>query len=298
MNLDSRYATRLESIDEVPEPFSKVLHDQCRPDEPLYFLAYAPALREGLRGAVMAIAADRWFIIAEEEGAELQVNTASFEDTLLVEWIHILLFGQIKIDFTVYGERNSASVQFNTVTETMFREALELLLAGIGSAPRKMRTGVTRPGFSIPADWPMKFYNDIRKYAGQEEALIAATQWPAISAGFGRELTPATAMALTERDLVIIAEEKASGWFQPRDDPRYGRTVTYFPLARLGKHEMSLQDRVGFLVLKAHAEHGDEKLEILFPPEKEPELSEFMSRVDEGISHLHASIHESGKTSH
>lgn len=298
MKIDTRYATRLETIDEAPEPFARVLHEQFRPDEPLYFLAHAPGLRERLRGAVMAIAGDRWVIVVDEEDAELEISAASFEDTLLVEWIHILLFGQIKIDFAVQGEPHSVSVQFNTVMEKMFREALELFLAGIGSAPMKPGTRVRPPGFSIPSDWPMKITNDIWNYAGRGDALRAATRWSAIAAGFGRELAPAASIALTHRDIVLIAEEKASGWFQPREDKRYGRIVTYFPLIRLARHNVIRQERLAFLVLTAHASHGGEKLEIPFPPENELQVNTFMDRVDEEISHLREAVHEPSKASH
>jgi hypothetical protein len=108
--------------------------------------------------------------------------------------------------------------------------------------------------------------------------LLAATQWPAILGGFRRELAPAGALLVTERELVLIAEEKAPDWYYG-EWAKYGGIITYFPLARLADFHVGQQDRFGVLALEVHASHGGERLEILFPFDHERAVSKTMEQT-------------------
>jgi len=48
-----------------------------------------------------------------------------------------------------------------------------------------------------------------------------------------RELAPAEGLILTDRHLIIIAEERSSSWLFKSDRAKYGAVVTYFPRSRI-----------------------------------------------------------------
>ena len=108
--------------------------------------------------------------------------------------------------------------------------------------------------------------------------MSAATQWPAILGGFRRELAPAGALLITERELVLIADEKTPNWYRG-EWAKYGGIITYFPLARLDDFHVGRQDRFSVLALHVHASHGGERLEILFPSDHERVVSEAMEQT-------------------
>jgi hypothetical protein len=74
-----------------------------------------------------------------------------------------------------------------------------------------------------------KFRNEVLHYLPKGQRLLAATQWPAILGGFRRELAPAGALLVTERELVLIADEKAPDWYHGERE-KYGG-ITLLPTA-------------------------------------------------------------------
>jgi hypothetical protein len=98
------------------------------------------------------------------------------------------------------------------------------------------------------------------------------TRWPAVRGGFRRELAPAAALLVFERELVLISDEKAPSWAEDGSAAKLGGIVTYFPVVRLSDYHVSHQERFSVLALEVHASHGGEKLEILFPSDRESQV--------------------------
>jgi hypothetical protein len=101
----------------------------------------------------------------------------------------------------------------------------------------------------------------------------------AVIDGFRRELSPACGILVTERELVLISEEKTSPRQHAGDLHRFGGIITYFPIAQLRDFQLSRHDRFELLALQVHAMHGGEKLEIIFPADHEKAISEEMEQV-------------------
>jgi hypothetical protein len=97
--------------------------------------------------------------------------------------------------------------------------------------------------------------------------------------GFGRELSPACALLVTEREFVLIAEEKRSPRQHAGDLHRFGGIFTYIPIAQLRDFQLSQHERFDVLAFQVHAVHGEESLEIIFPADHEKALSEIMKQV-------------------
>ena len=110
-------------------------------------------------------------------------------------------------------------------------------------------------------------------YRPKGQRLLAALQWPAIVGGFHRDLVPAGALIITERDLVFISEEKQSPRQLAGDTHEFGGIITYFPRVRVAESHVSVHERFGVLDLPVHAASGGEKLEIVFPADYEDRVA-------------------------
>jgi hypothetical protein len=168
-------------------------------------------------------------------------------------------------------------MSFDTVGEELYRDAIGFILEGIDRMPAK-KPPTDRDVASLFEIWPMKFRNEANRYRPEGQPLLAATQWPAVVDGFQRELCPAGALLVTERELVLIAEEKRSPRLHPGDFQKFGGIVTYFPLVRLLDFHVSHHERFGVLALRVHAVHGGEKLEIVFPTDHERAVSKALQQ--------------------
>ncbi|MFZ0709249.1 MAG: hypothetical protein WAM53_04345, partial [Terrimicrobiaceae bacterium] len=112
MKIDSRFASKAESIDETPEPFREQLKKHLKPGEKISLLVCAPAFRssrEKFPATALAVTDQRWVIVAEEQPGVASVSGAAFDETLLAEFTEILLFGELKIHFALDGKPNSGT---------------------------------------------------------------------------------------------------------------------------------------------------------------------------------------------
>jgi hypothetical protein len=78
---------------------------------------------------------------------------------------------------------------------------------------------------------------------------------------------------------VLISEEKTSPRRHVGDDYTFGAIIAFFPVVRLEDFHVGHEERFGVLELRAHARHGGEKLEIIFPADRERAVSKAMEQV-------------------
>jgi hypothetical protein len=274
------YPHKLKSILEAPEQFSEALRSHLSATNAFRIILYAPSasiVDHKAPATVLVVSDDGWLVASENQDGGISVEQCKFYDTLFLELTSIVLWGRLKIDFASTGTSYSAVMRFSTAEERLYHEAIDLVLDGIDRT-RASRSEKDRGASEMLRDWPLKFRNEVLEYLPKGQRLLAATQWPAILGGFRRELAPAGALLVTERELVLIAEEKAPDWSHG-DWAKYGGIITYFPLARLADFHVGQQDRFGVLALYVHASHGGERLEILFPSDHEGAVSKAMERV-------------------
>jgi hypothetical protein len=274
------YPRKLESTSEAPEPFSEALKNHLSATDSSRLILYAPPVSvgdENVPATVLVVADHGWLVASENQDGSVSVEKSQFSDTLFLELTSIVLWSQLKIDFASVGISYTAMMRFNTVEERLYREAIDLVLDGID----RTHAFASEKGPSVPEvlkDWPLKFRNEVLQYLPKGQRLLAATEWPAILGGFRRELAPAGALLVTERELVLIADEKTPDWYRG-DWAKYGGIITYFPLARLADFHVGHQDRFSVLALNVHASHGGERLEILFPSDHERVVSKAMEQT-------------------
>ena len=174
-----------------------------------------------------------------------------------------------------------------------YLRAIQDILTAIdgGEGQREKRDLRNSP---ILRDWPLKFRNISILYAPENSCLLGGVDWPEVYGIFHRQLSPAAAMLLTERHIVLIAEEKP-GWFQFRPRTNYGQIITYFPINRLAKFETHQTARFSLLELEVRRGNGGEKLVIMLPHDKEEAASRLLTSVSARAERVGEDWGDSGK---
>ena len=265
------FAMSAKNIADLSSPFRETLIERVGATEKLQHLIYSPAFDTAkFRGlaSVLCVTDQRWFIVLREDAGRVIVAESSYGATLLVELTIILLYGQLKIDYLQDGKAKSVLLHFNTVTQNMYSEAVKSILDAI-DAPRD---GVMTPklsGTALLSGWPLKFRNFSILYTPQNSQLLDGVCWEEMRGVFGRELAPAAALVVTDRHIIVIAEEKISRWFQFRRSTKYGAIISYLPLDRFTGFRIKPQRRCCILELESHGSYGGETLDVTIPSDKQ-----------------------------
>jgi hypothetical protein len=279
MDTDDRFAARADRVEETPEPFRGVLREHLSPRDAILLLAFGPAITsQGVRSpaALLALTDRRWLVVSDDSDGRTDVAECPYDDTLLLELAEILLYGRLKIDYIASGTSRACTIEFNTVTEGIYREAVRLILRGVEGGSSATASNEPAASPSLEA-WPIRFRTAVAETLPEGRRLVAAVRWPAVHGGFGRELAPAAALVATERELVLISDERA--WVRGPRLAKYGHIATYLPLVRLARAHFRRHDRLGVLGLEMHATHGGETLEILFPLYHSGEITQVVERA-------------------
>ena len=133
----------------------------------------------------------------------------------------------------------------------------------------------------------MKLRNEAQRYWPRAAAVAGGnTSGRLFQADRQRQLAPAGALLITERELVVISEEGGifgrSGSGSPfcgRNRRKVGGIVTFVPRVRLSRLSGVAIRKLGVLALQVHAAHGGEKLEISFPSDEEKAVSKAMKQM-------------------
>ncbi|MBV9998145.1 MAG: hypothetical protein JO015_03430 [Verrucomicrobia bacterium] len=285
MEIDTRFPTRLNSLSDAPEPFRAALVDSLPSGEPARLLLYAPAFQtedERSPATVLAVTNAGWLVASTTDNAGVALERSDFSNTLFLELTPVLLECRLKISFAAEDAPRSVTIRFETVGEDLYREAIDLILAGIDP---KLTTaaGQDHPGeASMLEGWPLKLRNEARRFWPGTQQLVNAIQWPAMFDGSRRQVAPAGALLITERELVVISDEKKSS-----DEPlsadeleeSFAGIITFIPRVRVAEFRVDRQEQFAVLTLQVKAAHGGEKLEYAFPSGHEPVVAEAMGQM-------------------
>jgi hypothetical protein len=267
MSSADEFPTSIKRLEDVPPPFREALSNCIGETELVVDLMFSPAFRAGkfsTLASVLCATDSRWLVVLLQDDGSVRVDTASYETTLLLELTLILLYGQLKMDFVCDGQVRSTALHFNTVMKDDYFKVLQNILDKIDNNPEDKAESSWR-GSKVLREWPLKFRNVSNIYAPRGSRLLNGVQWGEIYGGFHRQLAPAAAVLLTDRHIIVIAEEKPSGWFQFRERSHYGEIITYFPLDRLASFRVSEHARFDMLEIVGHEGHGSEALEVMLP---------------------------------
>lgn len=270
-----RFASKLNSVDEAPEPLCGAMQAALNSGDAARLLIFGPAftsLGQTSVATLLAVLDQEWIVVSGTEASQLQVHRARFADTLLAELTLVLLKGRLKFIYAAGGGTRPALMEFNTVTELLYTEAMRLVLDGV--------EGVANAG-AVADDHlntlldgaPMKFGSAARRFRPPAQPVLALRHWPAVMekrrVWLQRELAPAAMMMLTECELIFIAEEKTRSGARIGRAGKYGYIVTYCPLSRLQSWQIEASETVAVLGLSVHSPQGGETVRLEFPREEE-----------------------------
>jgi hypothetical protein len=287
MEIDTRFPIKLNTVSDAPEPLRSALVESLASEEPVRLLVHAPAFEAGdekSSATVLAVTNNGWLVASKTEDGAAAAEKSNFSDTLFLELKSILLLGQLKICFAPVDKSNSVTIKFETVEDEIYREAIDLILAGIDPA----LTGSVEKDrqASMFEGWPMKIRNEAQRYWPRGQRFLAAIQWRAIVGGSQEELVQAGALLVTERELVVISEEKEFAaerppGTKPAEESKaiFGGIITFVPRIRLKDFSVSHRESFGVLALQVGGAHGGEKLEVIFPTEIEKAVSNAMEQM-------------------
>jgi hypothetical protein len=288
MEIDTRFPTRLNAVSDAPEPLRSVLTESLPSGASPRLLLHAPAFStedEKSPATVLAVTNNGWLVASETVDGGASLKKSDFTDTLFVELTSIFLLGQLRISFAAADRSDSATIKFETVGDEFYREAIDLILAGIDPS----LTVVAEKGrneASMFEAWPMKIRNEAQRYWPAGQRSLAALHWVAIFDESQRQLTPAGALLITEREVVLISEEIKTSAEPGAEAPSTeeleessGGIITFVPRVRLANFRVSRQEGLDVLALQIRAAHGGEKLEIVFPPDDERAVAKALEQV-------------------
>jgi hypothetical protein len=288
MEIDPRFPTKLSTISDAPEPLRSALAASLPSGESTGLLVHAPAFATGdekTPATVLTVTNNSWLVASETEGDGATVEKAKFSDTLYLELKSVLLLGQLRICFAAVDKSNSVTIRFETVEDHFYREAIDLILAGIDPA----LTGTVEEGrneASMFEGWPMKIRNEAQRYWPRGQQFLAAIQWRAVSGGPQGQPAPAGALLATQRELVVILEEKEFLTERSPETPSadeskaiFGGIITFIPRVRLKDFQVGHRENFGVLTLQVGGAHREEKVEVIFPTEIEKAVSNAMEQM-------------------
>lgn len=279
------FATKLTSLAEAPEPLRGSLDRVLGPGDNIRCLIFSPmqtAASKVAPASVVAILDDEWVVAVYGLGGEPEVHRCNFAATLLVELSEILLYGRLRLSFVEHGRVSTIEIYFNTVTDWLYREALELLLPGTGNGRQETGDVAHNSDRAIEA-LPIKFRNGIHRYLPAGEEVRDFVYWQATVERrwllFLRERVPQGVLLLTNTQLLLISEERA--WWRGKwsESAKYGYVVTYCPLSRIA--DIQLRAHQAHSVVDVNVCAGRQCLgfKIDFPPDRKAAVDAFVNAI-------------------
>lgn len=286
--LFDRFPSKLASIEQAPEPLRSAVRNRLSSYDDIRLIVFGPASRLfGKRSpaTLLVVTVRDWLMASDAADGQAEVVRCDFSNTLMVELTTVLLRGRLRVDFAQRGRAHSICAEFNTVMEEYYLEATQLLLDGMDGAAT-VASGDMSSNHALDA-LPLKFQNAMLRYQPAGQRLVDAVRWPAIWVGKcpwrQHEIVPESLLALTDRDIVFISEEKSSARSPAGQQAEHGNIVIYCPLSRLIHVRLRAHDSFDALDLHLGAPQGGEKVKIPFPCEHKSVVSAFVQRLEEEL---------------
>jgi hypothetical protein len=281
-----RFARRLETVEDVPEPFQHALRAKLSAEDSVRLLIFGPrwvSLRSFSPATVLAITDRQWVVVSEQQQGGVDVASSGFANTLLVELTIILLYGNLRIEFAAAGKAQSVKMEFNAVMERLYEQALPLILDKMDGVCPAPQSDSLSEHTELLEGFPFKFRNAVSLNLPAGQRLLAAEYRRPVYGRktrlFQHELVPEGLLALTDRELLLLSEEKTWSWTQIGRQTKYGNVATHCPLSRLAGFRLTKRQQIVTVELEMCAPKGGGAVAFDFSPAQRDAVMALMNRA-------------------
>lgn len=234
---------RWDAIGSAREPFQKALQQYFASEQAPRLLIYTPIYETPHRqepACLLAITVQGWvlFIADPDSDNDLDLVQASFEQTLWIELTSILHYGRLSLAFASDNEVLQVDIEFNAVMWNFYYEAAQLVLLGIEGRKERPAPDRREGNRSKVAALPARFGQALLDSIPPDECLQAVASWPVLWSKpllhlFSHELSPAGALGVLTRTLLVVQDEYGEGEAGLEEDRLAGTRVFLMSKARL-----------------------------------------------------------------
>ncbi len=274
------WARRVESYEAVPEVFKDYFAAFQTGERTFPHAVLTPTYEGFLHRAAekMVCAFDDAIHILERSGDAFETQCYPLAGISYVEARTILLDSRIRIcGATRQGLPAASTLQFNSVTDYLFTPILEAIrFVAVGSRGAARREEQEK--FDQWARLSFKFMNYARRSLLGDEKVIQAILQPEIRTrifsilgrAYYRTVAPTLACILTDRELILIREERMRG------GGKYGGSWLYIPLGKIAA--LALAEKGDDLLEFSVELPQNERLGFLFQAPVRQELNQVVER--------------------
>lgn len=273
------WARQIESYDAVPDTYKSFFDPFLAAGRTFPYTVQTPAFDRFLSKSTEKLVCDLGdeIVVLERYGEKFNVQRYPIEGISYFEVRSVLLDSQIKIcGLNKDGVHTSSMFKFNSVTDYLLEPILQ--------RARLARVDARNIGQDSEADKfdhlmmvNFKFMNYARHSVLAGEKVVHFILQPEIQGKiltilgktYYRTIHPTRMVILTDRELIIIQEEKAQ-----MGKGKYGGTWTYIPLSKIEKLYASTRDD-NLLVLSIQLP-GDTSLEVPFQVSAKEEVDQLL----------------------
>lgn len=280
------FSEAIAGIAEVPAPFQAPLVETLNGHaDTVRQIIHTPAFSSYTYASLanlLVLTDEAWLLLVDTPSA-IEVQSAPFAATRLLELYGVLLQGRFSIEYGAAAAGQFA-LQFNMVSADLFRDALfHMLEKAQASAP--LAPAPTSARLAAAEGLPFKFLSTLDELVPAEETLLSITSWPAQTrSSFSRTRVevPAGFIAVFDNWVCVVTEASAEESEKNNAFSGYGKVATYlnrrFPFAWKSTESGNAAD---FVIWVGTGSQVSE-LEVRVPAEHAIIVEEVLAVLDAG----------------
>jgi hypothetical protein len=193
-------------------------------------------------------------VVEVDQHGILTVTPIPLDSLVEIHMMEVLLYAFIEFIWVGDARVETKRIEYNSVGSRLIQRAVDEIRATF--QPCLPPAARSQPEISL-AELPLKFRNHLRSSLISEEQLLAVTYQPAIRRKMGRLhpfLSPNRAVAITERCLISIEDQRHRKRWLDGVDTDYSVVRHFYPLSRVERlsvdpgpdaHWLNLQVGIG-----------------------------------------------------
>jgi hypothetical protein len=278
------WARRLENVDAVPEYYRDYVVGIVAGTGAFPYVVLTPSYAGFLSRTTekLLCATDDCVHCVEKAGDVPVVTVFPYTAVNFVEIGSILLKSWIKFSGkAIDGAYSKVEVKFNTVTDYLFWPVVDKVRR-LGGPELVVDLSAERAKFSYLAESNFKFMNAARRSLLPGERVRESVMQQEIRTklvtvfgrSFYRTKAPAHIMILTDKELIVVADENQDGW---AGEIKHGSIRTCVPLAKI--EQASYTTLADDLLLLSIGLPGDEHLEFCFAGAQQAAVEQMIEHI-------------------